>query len=532
MPVDPAVSRGSASSSTSTFKRIALAALLIAVGNVASRVLGMGRMSVIAYFFGRSASVDAYIAALTIPVTLYDLLINGAISAALVPVFSEHAEKDPREFWRIVASVVSIALLALLVLVLLLEWQAPLVVGVLVQRADIRPQTLALVRLMLPAVLCMGLAGLITSVLYARQRFLLPAFAGATFNAGIIVGAVLLHCRLHIASLAVGMLIGALGQVVLQLPGLRDMPLRVVPTLRHPVVRRILRLYAPVALGIGFSIVGTLIDRWLASGFPNGLSTMQYATTMIQFPLGLVAAAVSLAVLPTLSRLAASAEHEAFRRTLAMGIKVVLLLIVPATAGLAALTAPITALLFQYGAFESQDTAATALALLLYLPGLPAAAIDQVLIFSFYARQKTLTPNLVQGAAVGFYLLTALPLLHFTSMGFLALIVGNAVQWVGHALLMIWLTQRSTSLRGLRLGEAAGKALLASALMAGAVVWLSGALWPLTAGLPHRVFWQMAGAGGAGLLIYLALCAALRVEALGFFIDALRGALGRKFAAR
>ncbi|HEX5690040.1 MAG TPA: lipid II flippase MurJ, partial [Roseiflexaceae bacterium] len=240
-------------------RRIVIAALLIAVGNIASRVLGLAREAVIASLFGAGAAVDAFTAASTIPTTLYDLLINGAISAALVPVFSEYAEGDEREFWRVASTVINLALLVMIALVVLLVGLAPLVIGVLAGgfRADIRSQATEMVQLLLPAAIFMGLSGLITALLYARQRFLLPAFTASAYNLGIILGAVLLAPLLGPLSLVVGVLAGALLQVFLQLPGLHDMSYRPVLDLRHPGVRRILILYAPVAIGIGFSIAGT-----------------------------------------------------------------------------------------------------------------------------------------------------------------------------------------------------------------------------------------------------------------------------------
>jgi putative peptidoglycan lipid II flippase len=504
-------------------RSVAMAALLIGVGNIASRALGLIREPTIAYYFGRGAATDAFTLAWTVPNTVYDMLINGAVSAALVPVFSEYAEGDQDEFWRVVSGVVSIALAALTLLTALVVWQAPAVVSLLVQpgQEGLRDQTTALVRLLMPAVLLMGVSGLTTAILYARQKFLLPAFVGAAFNIGMIMGIVLLHGRLDVSSLAAGAMIGAVGQVALQIPGLRGARLRPSFSLEHPAVRRILRLYTPVALGIGFSIVGTLIDRWLASGLPAAPTTMRYATTLIQFPLGLVASAVSLAVLPTLSRQSAASDEGAFRATLAMGLKVVLLLILPATAGLLALAGPITRLLFERGAFGSADSTATATAMLFYLPGLPAAAIDQVLIFAFYARKNTLTPNLIQGAAVGFYLLAALPLLAFTRLGFLALVLGNSAQWVGHALIAAWLLHRAVPMGGQRLGEAAATGLMASLAMAAAVAGTAA----LLGGAPAII--QVALAGGLGGLLYLGACAALRVEALGFFLNALRARFRR-----
>lgn len=505
-----------------TLRSVAIAALLIALGNIVSRVLGLIREPAIAFYFGRGPATDAFSLAWTVPSTIYDMLINGAVSAALVPVFSEYAEGDQDEFWRVVSGVVTIALAALTALTALVIWQAPQVVSLLVQpgQSGLREQTTVLVRMLMPAVLLMGISGLTTAILYSRQRFLLPAFATATFNAGLIFGVVLLGNRFGINSLAIGALLGALGQVLLQLPGLRGV--RLHPDFAHPAIRRILRLYAPVALGIGFSIVGTLIDRWLASGLPSAPTTMRYATTLIQFPLGLVASAVSLAVLPILSRQSVAAEETAFRTTLAMGLKVVLLLILPATAGLAALSGPIVQLLFERGAFGATDSVETAAALLFYLPGLPAAAIDQVLIFAFYARKNTLTPNLIQGAAIGFYLLAALPLLFLTQLGFLALVLGNSVQWIGHALITYWLLSRTVPLGGQRLGESTAKGVLASLAMAGVIVGLN----LLLANLPALI--RLIIAGGLGALIYLGACAALRIEALDFFLGALRARLARR----
>src|SRR6476620_2860125 len=466
----PPIAAAPGAPTATLFRRVAIAATLIAIGNIASRLLGLARESVIAGLFGAGAAVYAFTAASTIPTTLYDLLISGAITAALVPVFSEYAEGDQAEFWHVASTIINLALLVMAVVVGLLIWLAPQVIGVLAGgfRADVRYQATQMLRLLLPAAIFMGLSGLITALLYARQRFLLPAFTASAYNLGIILGAALLTPLLGPLSLVIGVLAGALLQVLLQLPGLRGMAYRPVLDLRHPGVRRILRLYAPVSLGIGFSIAGTVLARNLASGLGEAaISTQRFATTLIQFPLGLVAAAVSFAVLPTLSRQASAGDDDAFRTTVAMGMKVVLLLVLPAAAGLAALAFPITAAIFQRGKFDASDTATTARALLLYLPGLPAAALDQMLLFAFYAHRRTLAPNLVQGAAVGIYALTALTLLG-AGLGLSALILGNSAQWIGHALILLLLSRKLVNLRGLRLGEAFWKSVLASLAMGGA----------------------------------------------------------------
>jgi putative peptidoglycan lipid II flippase len=513
----------------STARRIALAALLIAAGNIASRVIGLVRETVIAGVFGRGPEVAAFTAASTVPTALYDLLVNGAISAALVPVFSAYAERDEGELRQVAATVIALVLGALVMVCGLLIWQAPLAVTVLAGGfpPELREQTVLMTRLLLPSAVLMGASGLVTALLYARQRFLLPSFTTSAFNLGIIAGALLLTPVLGPLSLVAGVLLGAALQVLLQLPGLRGMAggkggqRRLRLDLRHPGVRRILRLYAPVALGIGFSLAGIILDRNLASRLAEStIPTMRYATTLVQLPLGLVAAAISFAVLPTLSRQAEARDEAAFRGTLAMGIKVVLLLILPATAGLAALSLPIVQLLFERDKFGAADSLATARALLLYLPGLPAAAVDQMLLFAFYARQRTLTPNLVQGAAVGLYAVTALALLA-GGLGIDALILGNSAQWVGHMLLLLLLSRGLVDLGGLRIGETLAKCLLASAALFGVAWWLGEAL----AGSGPLV--QLAAAGAAGGACYAVLCLLLRVEALEFFVAAMRRRIGR-----
>ncbi len=497
----------------SATRNIALAALLIAAGSIASRIVGLVREGVLTSTFGASTAVDAFTAASSLTTVLYDLLVSGAISAALVPVFSEYAERDEAGLWHVASTIINLALLAIAVMVALLVWQAPLVIAVLAGGfpAPIRAEATQMLRLLLPSVLFLGVSGLVTALLQARQRFLLPAFTTSAFNIGIIVTVLLFTASLGPLSLVAGVLAGALFQVLLQLPGLRGMHYRPVIDLQHPGVRRILKLYAPVAIGIGFSVVGIVLDRNLASRVGgNALSYMRYATTLIQLPLGLVASAVSFAVLPTLSRLDSSADEDAFRRTLAMGMKVVLLLILPASALLLALAEPVVRLLFERGAFGPAETVITARALRLYLPGLPAAALDQLLLFAFSARRLTLAPNLVQGAAIAFYAATALGLLATTTLRMEALVLGNSAQWIAHLVILAVLSRRLINLGGMRLGEAALKGLLASLLVAAAAWWVAGAT-------PGGALLQISAAAVMAAALYVGACVALRVEALGYF---------------
>ena len=473
------------------------AAFFIAAGNVTSRLLGLVREMVIANLFGATGLVSAFRVAQIIPTMLYDLLVGGMVSSALVPVFSEQAERDRAELWRLASMVLSLAVVVLAAAVLVIELAAPWVAFLLAGgfSDELLAVTVRLLRITTPAVLFLSLSGIVTGLLYALKRFALPAFTSAVFNAALVAAALVgtLLLNLGIEVLALGLLLGALLQLLLQLPALKDARLRFVLDLRHPALRRVGKLFLPVALGLVVSQVAVALDRNFASRTgPQSIAWMQYATTVIQFPLGLISAAISLAILPTLSRLAAlSQPHDRqaapalaeFMDTLATGLRLVLVLIIPATAALFVLAQPVIALIFQHGDFTPFDTRQTVLALRLYLIGLTFAAIDQPLIFAFYARQNTLTPALVGLLGVGFYLVAALLPGLFRPLQMADLVLANSVQLTGHALVMLWLVNRLAPLRGRGLGPAALKAALASLLMA-------ILLWP---GLPAVQGWFPAG---------------------------------------
>src|SRR3990172_2332674 len=269
---------------------IAGAAFVLMLGNLASRLLGLAREQVIAGLFGASAITDAFTASSRVPLTLYDLLIGCIISAALVPVFAESALEDGVSFRRLVSSALNLALLAAAALLVPIIWLAPWWMGAFVPGFDEPTRALAvrLVQWMLPALLFMVGAGVLAGASYAQQRFLRPAAALASYNAGIILGALALHRLLGVGALVVGVLLGAVGQFVILAQGLGsgyalDLNLRLEP------MRRIGLLALPVFAGLVVSTIGVAIDTYLASGTPEGsLAALRFATTLVQLPLGLV----------------------------------------------------------------------------------------------------------------------------------------------------------------------------------------------------------------------------------------------------
>ncbi len=510
---------------------IAQAAGIIALGSISSRVLGLVREQIIAFLFGASGLVSAFSIAAMIPTMIYDLLIGGMLSAALVPVFSQVTEREgDHALWAVFSRIASLVGVVLALLVLLLEALALPVARLLGPGFDPALQVVLarMIRIIAPAVLFFGLSGVVTGLLYALKRFTYPALGAAVFNLGIIVTAPLLAGRLDAYSLSVGVLFGSMMQLLIQIPDLRGVRFRFSLDLTHPALRRILILYLPIAFGLIISNLQIVIDRRLASSTgESSIAWMRDATTMVQLPHGLVAVAIALAVLPTLSRLSAAGDTEGFRQTLGLGLRLVLVLIVPATLALLVLAEPIIALVFEYGKFTPTDTFWTSWALRYYLAGLIFAAIDWPLNYAFYARQDTLTPALVGILSVGVYLAVALTLIR--PLGMLGLVLADSAKHFGHALTMLILTRkRIGSLADLRLGQTVGKALLAAGVMTGlmaATLGFVGRGVDMSA-LPGKLIAVLAP-GVVGALVYLGLVPLLRIEEISSLGALVRQRLGR-----
>lgn len=491
------------------------AAAILAIGNVVSRVLGMARETVKANLFGASGLLSAFEIAAYIPTSLFDLIIGGMVNSSLVPVFSDYAAQEEREgLWRVLSSFLTVSVVVLLLVMGLVELFAPQVAWLVgaynLQDPTLTAITIRLMRLSAPAVLFLSLSSILSGALFALKRFTLPAFTIAVFNGTIVVVALLRPGQIE--SLVWGLLLGSLLQVILQLPGLRDGRLRWQFDWRHPAIRRILSLYTPIVAGLVINQLAITLSYNLATRTGDeSLTYMRYATTLYQFPLGLVVTAISLATLPTLSQ-QANGQLSQFKQTLAGGIRLVIALILPATAGLFALALPIVALLFEHGRFTAQDTVTTALVLRFYLAGLPFAAVDQMLVFASYARKDTFRPALVGVVAILIYLGVAASLL--ARFGLLSLMIADAVKHIVHTLLMLWILRRQTGgLAGYDIFQTTFKSLVAGGLTGlTALGMANGVKWLYPAGTFPAKLLIVTMAGVAGLVVYLILVQALNIS--------------------
>jgi putative peptidoglycan lipid II flippase len=384
--------------------KVAKAAGVVGSATLASRVMGYIRDMVMSWAFGTGLAADAFYVAYRIPNLLRELLAEGSMSAAFIPVFTETLTKESKESAHHLANAVFARLLVILVVLTGLGIIfAPYVVKVVAwgwaYRAEHDKYLLGvtLTRIMFPYLLCIGLAALAMGMLNSLRSFLAPALSPVMLNV-MTITAVVLSLRFlsqPILGVAVGVVLGGLFQFLIQVPGLRKQGMLMRPQFSptHPGVKKVGLLALPVFLSSSVNqlniFIGTIFASFLATG---SITYLFYGMRFIHFPLGIFGIAIATAVLPTMSAQAARRENEDFRETLSLGLRLVFFIMFPAMAGLITLRVPIVNLLLEHGQFDRISTAGTAAALLYYAVGLWAFAGVRIVAQAFYALQDTKTP--------------------------------------------------------------------------------------------------------------------------------------------
>jgi putative peptidoglycan lipid II flippase len=367
-----------------------------------SRVLGFVRDLVTAQVFGAGAATDAFFVAFKIPNFLRRLFAEGAFAAAFVPVLSEYRAKRSFEELRLfvdhVAGTLGLVLLGVTVLGIL---GAPVLVGVFapgfLRDPAVFDLAAGMLRITFPYILLISLTAFAGGILNAHQRFGVPAFTPVLLNLSLIGCAWWLSPLLDqpITALAWGVLLAGIAQFAFQLPFLARLRLlpRFRPAPKDEGVRRVLRLMVPALFGVSVAQISLLFDTLIASFLDAGSITwLYYSDRLMEFPLGILGAALATVILPNLSRRHAEASPREFSRTLDWGLRTTLLLGLPASLGLFFLAGPMISALFQSGAFDQHDVLMAERSLRAYSAGLTAFILVKVLAPGFYARQDTRTP--------------------------------------------------------------------------------------------------------------------------------------------
>ncbi len=387
-------------------KRLAKDVLLIVLATGISRVFGLFRDMTIADQFGASAAYDAFLIAFFLPHFLRQLLAEGALSTAFIPVYTDALVAD-REANRLANNVLSLLLLLFPAVVGAGVFLAPYYLPFLASGFSPEKMQLSihLAQVLFPFIALVGFAAVFMGILNAHHRFFAAALAPVMFNLGMISGALLIapHSDPPILGLAIGALIGGAGQLLFQVPAVVKagfcFHFSVWPL--HPGVRRMGKLMAPAAIALAVTQINLLVDNKLASYLATGaISSLQYAMRLFQLPLGMFAVSIATALLPRFSRAVAHGDDRLFGTQLRTGIEAGMLVLLPAMVGLYALGRPIIALLFQHGNFTPQDTARTTSVLYFYLIGILPYGLVYTFTRAFYALGKTVYPLIASACAV------------------------------------------------------------------------------------------------------------------------------------
>jgi putative peptidoglycan lipid II flippase len=368
-----------------------------------SRVLGFLRDLVIARMFGADAATDAFFVAFKIPNFLRRLFAEGAFSVAFVPVLSEYRSRrskaELKAFIDRMAGTFGLILLAttlagVLAAPLLIMLFAPGFVG-----EDDAKYRLAVEMLYLtfPYLFFISLTAFAGSILNAHNRFGIPAFTPVLLNLSLIGCALWLSPQMNqpITALAWGVLIAGATQLLFQFPFLGRLKLLPRPRVafKDRGVIKVLRLMIPALFGVSVSQINLLLDTLIASFLVSGsISWLYYSDRLLEFPVGLLGVAIGTVILPNLSRKHAERSPEEYSATLDWAIRMMVLLGVPAAAGLLLLAGPMLTTLFYSQAFNAEDVFKSSLSLIAYAPGLMAIILIKVLAPGFYAQQDTRTP--------------------------------------------------------------------------------------------------------------------------------------------
>ena len=368
----------------------------------ASRVLGYVRDFLIARTFGAGIATDAFFVAFRIPNLLRRLFAEGAFSQAFVPILAEYRNRQsPEETRSLVDSVSTVLMLALVAATVLGVVAAPLIVHLSAPGFATDPGkfdlTVLLLRITFPYILFISLVALAAGILNTWSRFAVPAFTPVLLNLSFFVGALYLAPHVDPPVLALGWAVfaGGILQLGFQLPFLARIGMlpRWRLNLRHPGLGRVFRLMGPAVFGVSVSQISLLINTIFASFLVAGsVSWLYYADRLMEFPAGLLGVAVGTILLPSLSKYHADGAPAEYSRLLDWGLRIAVLLAIPAAAALAVLALPLIATLFHYGRFTSQDAWMTREALVAYSVGLVGMILVKILAPGFYARQNVITP--------------------------------------------------------------------------------------------------------------------------------------------
>jgi len=530
---DAADGAGAPAPGAGQHRRLARSTLIFSVATGLSRVLGLVREMVAAYYFGINGKINAFTVAFQIPNLMRALLADAALSGAFVPVFSDLLEKgDRKRAWRVASTIFWLVLLVLGGLTALFILIAPILIRPFGEPGGDFDLAVGLSRVLFPIVVLLGLSGVIVGILNTYDHFTVPALTPVFWNLAIIAGLALGVPRVsgedaQLYVYAGAILVGTLIQLLLPVPWLRglDGRLQLVLDWRDPAVRRFFTLMLPVTLTLGLINVNAVIDTLFASRLLDpdlAPAAINAAFRLYMLPQGMFSVAVATVLFPALARLAARNDLEGFRATVSTGLRQIGFLLIPASIISAVLAEPIVRLVYERGAFTESDVTVVAGCLAAFSLGLVFNGWMLMLTRGFYGLQSNWLPTLV---AIGTLGLNAVLDVALYRVGIWGIPLSTSlVNIVGAGLLVFFLRRRVGGVDLARVTGAIVRVTVASVAL-GAVAF--GVWYALDRALGRSVGAQIVSLGVAlalGCAVYLGSCRLLRVREL----DVLRETVSRR----
>lgn len=420
---------------------LARSAGIVAAAFVVSRVLGLVREVVLARQFGTSEEFSAYVSAFRIPDLLFLVIMAGAFGSAFIPVFSGMlGDGEDAAAWKLASVVLNIAG-AVVIVAAALAWifAIDLVRHVVAPDASVRAQqiTVECMRILLLSPIFLGFGIAAKGILEGQDLFTLPALAPIIYNTATILGAVVLGPVVGVYGVAIGVVVGAVGFLLLQIPGLVRSGMRYSLSIdpRTRGVGEVGRLLAPRLVGqAAFQLNFIAVTNLAWRTGEQSVSALNYAWQLLMLPHGVLALSVSTVILPTLSRLWQAGETAAFRATLGNALRPLLFLSLPAAVILFAFRSSIVQTLFQTGAFSAESTALVAAPLSFLAAGLVSYALVEALTRAFYAMHDTRTP--VVAGLIIIVLNIGISIALLDRLGYLALALALSVSTTVEAIIL------------------------------------------------------------------------------------------------
>ncbi|HEX9890842.1 MAG TPA: murein biosynthesis integral membrane protein MurJ [Actinomycetota bacterium] len=517
---------------------LARSTALMSAGTALSRVTGFLRVAAMAFALGVAETrlADAYNVPNNIPNIVYELVLGGILSSVFVPVFVQELvrRQEDEDPWHVARAVMTITVLLLGAVMVLGILFAPAIVKLYTFRVAGPAREAAhelaslFLRFFMPQIVLYGVGAVATGILNARRRFLIPMFAPILNNL-VVIGSFLAFAAMTSGSGARGpggitsaqklvLALGATGGVAAMTfalwPSLRRLGFRWrwVLDLRHPAVRKLVRLSGWVVGYVVVNQLGLLVVIVLAGGVQGGYTAYQAAFIFFQLPHAIFAVSIMTALLPSLSELWVNQDRASFRQVLARGIRAAAFVVIPAAAGYLVLARPIVRLLLEHGVATTGSTDLVSGVLVFFAIGLFPFSVFQLFLRAFYAMQDTRTPMLINVAAVS--LNTVVNLALFPVLEVRGLALGHAVAYAfASVMAAVILRRRLGGLEGRILAAGLARVMAGAALTAGAA-W-SAATWigrQAGTGTFGDQILQVGGGVVAGLVVFVMAALALRME--------------------